>query len=123
MYVFKIIQGIAPNLEGQKYRIKTNYHVRRGRVCIVPGLGNQTLASVTSMIEASFSVRGPKLFNCLPMNLRNFNGSVDTFKGKLDKFLKCIPDRPSLPAYQQSASSNSILDQLAAQRAAGIFYN
>ena len=81
------------------------------------------LSSITSMIEASLSVRGPNLFNRLPINLRNFNGSVNAFKHRLDIFLKCIPDRPSLPGYQQSAPSNSIIDLLATLRAAGIFLN
>ena len=123
IYVFKITQGITPNFEGEKFRIRVNYSDRRGRTCVIPGINAQALASVTSMVEASFPVRGPKLFNTLPSSLRNFNGSTDAFKSRLDKFLNRIPDQPCLPAYQQPASSNSIIDQLAALRAAGIFLN
>ena len=75
------------------------------------------------MVEASFPVRGPKLFNALPMNIRNFNGSVEAFKSRLDKFLATVPDKPHMPAYQQLSTSNSILDQLIVLRAAGIYAN
>ena len=75
------------------------------------------------MVEASFPVRGPKLFNSLSMDLRNFDGSLDVFKRRLDKFLQTIPDQPCIPAYQQPALSNSIVDQLSALRAAGVCHN
>ena len=123
IYIYKILQGLVPNFEGERYQIKLEYNDRRGRTCRVPGINVLALSSITSMIEASLSVRGPNLFNRLPIFLRNFNGSVNAFKHKLDIFLKCIPDRPSLPGYQQSAPSNSIIDQLATLRAAGIFLN
>ena len=123
IYIFKIMQGLTPNFEGDKFRIRTEYSARRGRICVVPGLNTLALASVTSRIEASLPVRGPKLFNCLPVNIRNFDGSADTFKSRLDRFLSSVPDQPCMPAYQQPASSNSIIDQLSALRAAGIYLN
>ena len=71
------------------------------------------------MVDSSFSVGGPKLFNALPAVIRNLYGSIDTLKRKVDSFLEEIPDQPFMPAYQQQASSKSITDQLAAMRAAG----
>ena len=65
-----------------------------------------------TMIDRSFPIRGPNLFNSLPKGLRNFEGSVDTFKRHLDKFLSEIPDQPCIPGYQQAAPTNSIIDQL-----------
>ena len=121
LYVFKIIQGITPNFEIEKFIIKTEISVRRGRSCTVPNINTQALASVTTMIESSFPVRGPKLFNSLPIKLRNYDGSAEAFKGRLDRFLAEVPDQPTLPAYQQPATSNSIIDQLAALRAAGVY--
>ena len=53
--------------------------------------------------ENSFLVRGPKLFNSLPKDIREFeydNGihqeqAVDNFKKRLDEYLADIPDEPS----------------------------
>ena len=42
----------------------------------------------------SFQVAGPKLWNCLPKNLRNFRGSQIDFKETLDHFLSKVPDEP-----------------------------
>ena len=75
------------------------------------------------MIDASFPVYSARLFNCLPKNIRNCEASADAFKMRLDKFLKYVPDQPSMPGYQQPALRNSIIDQLAALRAAGVFLN
>ena len=64
---------------------------------------------------ASLSHIGPRLFNALPKELGNLNNTkVETFKSYLDKFLKTIPDKPSLPGYsaRQYAESNSILHML-----------
>ena len=117
------MQGITPNFEAENFSIKVKFSERRGRTCEVPRINTTALASVTSMVEASFPVRGPMLFNSLPINLRNFNGSADAFKRRLDKFLSQVPDQPSLPTYQQPASSNCVISQLASLRAAGIFLN
>ena len=42
----------------------------------------------------SFQVAGPKLWNSLPKNVRNFKGNQDEFKRKLDQFLTKVPDEP-----------------------------
>ena len=73
------------------------------------------------MVENSFAINGPKLFNCLPAELRNLQGSLAQFKGKLDQFLGKVKDKPSTPGYHQPATSNSIINQLAQMRADGIF--
>ena len=121
IYVFKIIQGYTPNLRDGKYQIKVEYNARRGRSCKLPSINTQSPASVNSMIETSFYVRGPDLFNRLPAKLRNFDSGTDTFKSQLDRFLSTIPDQPCLPAYHQRAPSNSIIDQLAVLTSDGIF--
>ena len=77
-------------------------------------------ARIVTLRESSFAVAGPKLFNALPLNLRNYSGSLDSFKSKLDKFLGGVPDKPALPNYPQSAASNSIIDQLAQLRVEGV---
>lgn len=122
LYVFKIIQNVTPNFDSAKFEIKCTFSQRRGRICTIPPINNRATGNVKSMVEASFPVRGPRLFNSLPIELRNFNGSVDAFKSRLDKFLEQVPDKPCLPAYQQPASTNSIIEQLAVMRAAGIYH-
>ena len=121
IYVFKIIHKLVPNYKMQRYSIKTCITNRRGRLCIIPPLNMQTSAKIRTMIETSFAVRGPKLFNSITDDLRNYNGTVLSFKNKLDKFLARIPDQPCLPDYPQPVTSNSIPDQLAHMRACGIF--
>ena len=69
------------------------------------------------MNDGSLPVLGPKLFNCLPKDTREFDGSFESFKGQVDRFLSAIPDRPCLPQYHQSAHSNRILKQLEQVRA------
>ena len=120
LYIFKIIQGITPNFQTEKFKIKVQHSPRRGRSCVIPSVNTRSLASVATKVEGSFAIRGPKLFNALPFDLRNYDGSAEAFKSRLDKFLAEVPDKPSLPAYHQPATNNSIIEQLAVLRAAGI---
>ena len=112
-----------PNFDGDSYRLRIADSERRGRSCVIPRLNPQATSRVRSQIEASFPIIGPKLFNSLPKNIRNNDSSVDAFKARLDKFLKLVPDQPYMPGYQQPAPNNSIIEQLATLRAAGIHFN
>ena len=77
IYVFKIIQGFTPNFEIDKFRLRVQLSPRRGRMCIVPSINARSLGSVTRKVEESLAIKGPKLFNALPMDLRNYDGSVN----------------------------------------------
>ena len=64
-----------------------------------------TVPRVTSKLrENSFLVRGPKLFNSLPKDLREFQydstvqqqQAIDNFKRALDVYLSLMPDEPSV---------------------------
>ena len=47
------------------------------------------------MREASFQMSGPKLFNKLPIALRDLTKcGLDEFKKQLDQFLTFVPDQP-----------------------------
>ena len=54
--------------------------------------------------EKSFMIRGPKLYNSLPKELKEFpninaenpNLAVSAFKKKLDSYLNTIPDEPNI---------------------------
>ena len=91
IYVWKILQGIVHNPGLVFY-----HHQRRGWLCKIPQISE-------SLREDSFLIRGPKLFNSMPLEIRNKTmqeqspqSAVDSFKRKLDKFLETIPDRPNL---------------------------
>lgn len=113
IYVWKILEGLVPNLDdSSERRLETHTHSRRGRLCKVPSLTSGAPSSVQSLIDGSFAVRGPRLFNALPTEVRNTaSKSVEGFKNILDRFLKSVPDEPHIQGYtaQRRAESNSIL--------------
>ena len=121
IYVWKILNGYAPNLDGSD-RILAYTTTRRGKLCRVPPMNRSAMQRLETMHDNSFAVQGPRLFNCLPGELRGNEETVEKFKVLLDKFLTGVPDRPNLPHYYQPASGNSIirqLEQMRAERAAG----
>ena len=108
----KVIKGIVPNFIDSEYKIQTYDSGRRGLLCKIPDLKPRATARLKSIKDRSFAVRGPKIFNAIPTELRNCDMTMDYFKARLDKWLLTIPDRPCLPNYQgQNAASNSIIDQ------------
>ena len=62
-------------------------------------------APVRKARESSLGVKGAKIFNLLPAELRNTgNNTVDIFKKKLDIFLANIPDQPTIAGMGKSHS-------------------
>ena len=95
--VWKIIEGKTVNMNNQ---IRTTYNARSGRKCFVPlpklggGLAMQT------KLYNSFAIRGPRLFNRMPPEIRNFsNSSTLRFKRLLDKYLQQVLDVPIITGY------------------------
>ena len=117
VYVWKIINNLAPNLSNEHMAIYTRNSERRGLMCRIPAVNTAAVARVQTLKEDSFIVHGPRLFNAIPRELREFSGTLYTFKVKLDRYLKSVPDKPALPHYVQSAAGNGLLEQLAQQRA------
>ena len=116
IYIYKILTGHTTN----NINISTTIHHRLGRHCNIDRIHPRASTRVKTLKSNAFAIRGPNLFNALPRHLRdNINLSPDQFKSKLDKFLWTIPDQPKLPHYHIRAASNSIIDQLAQQRADG----
>ena len=73
---------------------------------------NQAPSSLMNARESSLQVRGDKLFNAIPREIRDTStGTTDMFKLKLDEWLSRVPDQPTIPDRKRAASSNSILDQ------------
>ena len=86
---------------------------RLGRLVDLPPLSQGSPASVRQAQESSLRVKGAKLFNIIPRELRGLDCvTVDTFKARLDAWLATIPDQPSIPGRQRAAASNSLLDQV-----------
>ena len=85
-------------------------------MCRIPPLNNRAPVYVQTLKESYFCVHGPRLFNELPRELREFWGTQNIFKHELDKFLQSVPDLPSLPHYHQRAGGNSLLDQVVLMR-------
>ena len=118
IYICKILQGKVPN-PGIKY----DHNVVRGRVIIIPGIMSQSSTLAKRMREQSLTVQGGKLFNSLPVSLRNCTVSLEIFKQNLDIFLQQIPDRPITPSLTPSAMdqtsckpSNSIIHWISSLR-------
>ena len=114
LYTWKILEGKSPNCG-----INFKYHERLGRLCEIPQIVGNSKKSIQTLRENSYQVNGPRLFNCLPKQIRNKKGcSVDEFKADLDTFLEGVPDEPKSDGYIPSACdqntgrpSNSIIAQ------------
>ena len=119
IYVWKIIRGIVPNVEGAN-QIKTATG-RNGRHCEIPPLGRGAMRRIQTQNDNSFFIKGPRLFNCVSKEVRECDDSPDVFKRKLDKFLMKIPDQPSGSggAYSRQAATNSLLHQVRYRRSDG----
>ena len=96
--------------------IRTRVSERRGLTCRIPAINQMATTRVKTLKEESFIVHGPKLFNAVPKELREFSGTLCTFKIRLDKFLKSINDKPALPHYAQSSTGNCLLEQISQLR-------
>ena len=94
---------------------------RLGRICAVPTL-NTGSSRIRTLRDNSFQVHGLKLFNSLPILVRNITKcSVEEFKLQLDKVLSRVPDEPNIIGDQYTPRacdqftgkpSNSIIDQI-----------
>ena len=79
----------------------------------LPPVANCAPAAVRQAQEASLKVKGAKLFNLLPQEVRNLeNVTVDMLKSNLDFWPGTVPDHPTLPRRQRAAAANSLLDQV-----------
>ena len=83
---------------------------RRGRECEVAEIVRTAPAAVRRARENSLSVKGARMFNLLPAEVRNITSEkVEHFKSKLDEFLRDVPDEPDVP---RASESNCLLHQI-----------
>ena len=104
-FLWKLSQGLV---EG--YTIDWQWSDRRGRLAIPKNISRSAPTKVRQYRERSLAVHGARIFNLLPVNLRNENSG--DFKNHLDIFLSKIPDQPTTPGLARVAESNSLLDQV-----------
>ena len=114
LYTWRILEHQVPDLtSGKIYSI--NEGGRLGRKCSSPPITNNASSEIKKIRYACLSVKGPRLFNILPAELRNLKDcSIETFKRALDRFLTSVPDEPLIPGYtaMRRADSNSLLDMI-----------
>ena len=82
---------------------------QKGRNCLVEKVDPDLTKDERKTREKSLNVKGAKLFNMLPRDLRNFNGDTDDFVSSLDSYLMDIPDNPKCPFRQCFGEENSLL--------------
>ena len=91
----------------------------KGRKVVIPSPKGKD--STRTLRNNAFTVRGGKLFNSCPMEVRNYSGKGCTtigFKNLLQNYLKAIPDRPRDPIGKhwpeavniEGKPSNSLID-------------
>ena len=91
IYCFKIVNGLVPN-PGLSLNVQDS---RRGPVLLGPRLRCGASDHICTLRRNSFLVSGPKVFNCLPKNVRCFSGhNLEVFKFVLDNYLSTLPDQP-----------------------------
>ena len=95
------------------YEIDWTHSERRGRFAVPRQIKQNASAKVRKARENSLAVHGVRVFNLLPMSLRNENSrDLGLFKNHLDIFLSGIQDQPTTPGLGRQAASNSLLDQI-----------
>ena len=108
IYAWKSFENLVPVIHDGGNGGILKLHPRNGRTMSLPTVVNNCPGAVKKMRDCSFIAHGGKLFNCLPIGIRNYtNCSLLEFKKKLDCFLSSIPDEPLVVGYTQNRSSNS----------------
>ena len=109
IFLWKISQGLVKGYS----LLFTGVLGRRGRTAVP----NAVLMSSSSLVrkarECSMGVKGARIFNLLPSEIRNIDAdNVDQFKKNLDEFLSQVPDQPTTAGLGRAAETNSLLHQI-----------
>ena len=114
LYTWKIIQGLVPNCG-----IQWATSGRRGLQVKIPPISGSRMA-IRTLRDRSFMTEALHLYNSLPVHLREFSGSLASFKAALDDVLSSVPDTPLSDTRRTFATdllgspSNSLRDWLQA---------
>ena len=108
IFLWKISQGLVNG-----YDVQFTSPSRHGRTAIPHEILMSAPALVRNAREASLGVKGARLFNLRPLELRKLNcQNVKTFKKNLDDFLSNVPDQPTIPGLGRTTETNSLLHQI-----------
>ena len=107
IFVWKIAEQLVKG-----YSVSFSTNPRRGRLANVPVPPQHVAPAVRKARDGSLRVKGAKLFNIIPKELRDMTGTVEQFKAGLDQWLSSIPDQPTVAGRQRAAKTNSLLDQV-----------
>ena len=98
------------------------YSYRHRRKCVIPLVRK---CKYNYAMQSSLKMQGPRLFNCLPKNIRNLAGCrKEKFNlTELDSFLATIPDEPLIPGYTQwrRTETNSLPDVIYFKQRVGLY--
>ena len=113
IYIYKIKEGIVPNLPPAPNQPSSNYGLsfssstRHGIRCSIPEAKLYHNPAIIQR-QASFAQTASDLWNCLPYYITSLSHiSIDKFKGRLDKFLNLFPDEPRCSAPEQFIDLNT----------------
>ena len=112
LYMWKVLEGIVPNCG-----VNTAPYNKRWRKKVnIPGLKRNGRRAIQTMRENSFQINWARLFNSLPMKLRNMKCYQEDFKIAMENHLSSVPDQPQMGSLVPSATdqlscwqSNSLL--------------
>ena len=94
-----------------------NEGTRRGREYVVAEIIQSSPVTVRRVRDNSLSVKGAKMFNLLPSELRNISSDkVQHIKTKLDTFLMKVPNQPTSANEGRDADLNCLLHQIPLSR-------
>ena len=104
IYVWKIIEGLVPNLSDP---ITCSFSDRMGRACVVC---HSSAGRLATLEYNSCRWRSIRMFNRLPEVIRMPSScSVVGFKSKLDSYLRNIVDLPYQPGFNNSLDGGNCL--------------
>ena len=108
-YVWRMVNGLSPEIkESQGSELRVMYGERKGKRCELPRIDRRAQLAVPTQLESSLPVQGVRLFNSLPRELKEFEGSPTAFKRHLNECLRTVLDRPYLPHYPSPFLTNSL---------------
>ena len=112
LYLYKMINGLVPDI-GLKY---PDNSITRNRDTLLPITLTATTEAIKTKLRDSLLYNGVRIFNSIPLTIRNIQNDYCEFKKQLDLYLSKIPDQPATKDLTPEAKdiygdpSNSILD-------------
>ena len=104
LHMWKILHGTVSN----DLKIAFVKRPRTGVKAVIPPMRKNAMAHYRTLFDNSFAVMGPRLWNCLPVQI-NMTEAFEPFKRQLTSFVMRIPDKPPVQGYT-TPNSNSLLD-------------